>query len=116
MYGCSEEEKEVILKAFRSNSDGSELKNSRSDKVAIQRFKGLREMMPEQLWSTTMDPDKRTLQHATAHDAALADEMLSMLTLPRKPSGRWINYSHVIRTDNQSGSESLLGIRGFRLQ
>jgi DNA gyrase subunit B len=35
--------------------------------------------MPEQLWATTMDPARRTLQRVTATDAAMADQMMSML-------------------------------------
>jgi DNA gyrase subunit B len=51
----------------------------RTADVSIQRFKGLGEMMPEQLWSTAMDPARRTLLQVTAEDASLADQTLSML-------------------------------------
>lgn len=50
-----------------------------SASYSIQRFKGLGEMMPQQLWDTTLDPAKRTLKQLTIDDAAEANNILSIL-------------------------------------
>jgi len=54
-------------------------KDGKEDSVGVQRYKGLGEMNPEQLWSTTMDPNTRTLKQVTIESAAEADHLFSML-------------------------------------
>lgn len=58
----------------------AEISKSGTDKgVSVQRYKGLGEMNPEQLWDTTMDPQSRTLRQVTIENAMEADRIFSML-------------------------------------
>ena len=79
-YCWSEEEREEITKEW--SVDGTERG------IHIQRYKGLGEMNAEQLWSTTMDPVKRTLRQVTIENSSEADHVFSMLMGDEVPPRR----------------------------
>ncbi|MBC5772641.1 DNA topoisomerase (ATP-hydrolyzing) subunit B [Pontibacter sp. KCTC 32443] len=57
----------------------AEIGKGKEDSVGVQRYKGLGEMNPEQLWNTTMDPSTRSLKRVSIESAAEADHLFSML-------------------------------------
>ncbi len=70
----------------------NQIKEENNGKCSIQRYKGLGEMNPEQLWDTTMNPDTRSLIRVNITDAALAEKRVSVLMGDKvEPRKEWIN-------------------------
>jgi len=87
-YVYTEAEKETYLKKLNNNP------------VGLQRYKGLGEMNPEQLWETTLDPDNRTLLQVTIEDAAAADKTFDMLMGSEVPPRRKFIQTHAKQVQN----------------
>ena len=86
-YAYTEEEKDRLLKDL-------------GERASIQRYKGLGEMNPDQLWETTMNPAKRTLLLVTIEDGAEADRTFDMLMGSSVPPRRRFIQTHASEVQN----------------
>ena len=90
-YVFSDEERDSAIKEIKGDSDA---------KVSIQRYKGLGEMNPEQLWETTMDPLTRTLLQVTVDDASEADRIFEILMGEDVPERRSFIEKYALEVTN----------------
>jgi DNA gyrase subunit B len=89
-YAYTEAEREALIKKITANGG----------RYSLQRYKGLGEMNPDQLWDTTMNPENRTLLRVSIEDAAEADRTFDMLMGSKVPPRRRFIQTHAKEVRN----------------
>jgi DNA gyrase subunit B len=95
-----ESKKHGVKYVYSDVDKDAALKQIDGDKVILQRYKGLGEMNPEQIWETTLNPDNRTLLQVTVEDAAAADKTFDMLMGDEVPPRKRFIQTHAKEVRN----------------